>query len=88
MFSDELTEAQAKEIDKLKAQIAELEINCRKLNMVYKAAWDIASIVCGDGSAELIADQKPFSTLYDSMVNYDNNQDLRDSYTDLVSDWM
>ena len=87
LFQEELTSAQQEEIEKLRSQIAELKRDCQKLNMIYRQAWEIAAKTCCDGSLLLIADEKPFTDLYGAMANYDNNNDLRDKYTDLVSDW-
>ena len=77
MFQDQLVDAQAEEIQKLKAKIAELNLTCRYLNNIYRAAWDIAAQVGYEGAHELTTDDALFLKLYDAMSNYDRNSDLR-----------
>lgn len=80
MFQDQLVEAQAAEIIKLKAQIADLTLTCRYMNNIYRAAWDIAAQVGYEGAHELTTDEKLFLKLYDAMHNYDQSSDLRDKF--------
>ena len=86
MFPDELLSGLNKEIIQLKNVIEGLRHDCRHLNMIYKSAWDIAAIVCGDGSHTLETDEELFVRLYDRMQGYDDNQDLRDKYPEIFAD--
>jgi len=81
MFAVELTEAQADEIEKLKAINTALERDCRKLHMIYKKVWSLIEKVACDGGMEMSAQDKIFEDLYESMANYDGNKDLRDKYS-------
>lgn len=80
MFQDQLIDAQAAEIKKLKVKIAELTLACRYLNNIYRAAWDIAAQVGYEGAHELTTEENLFLRLYGAMNNYDCSADLRDKY--------
>ena len=80
MFPEELTSGLQEENGRLKIELLKKTNDCVKLNKIYKRAWDIAAIVCGDGGMTLEADDKLFMRLYDAMSDYDDNKDLRDRY--------
>jgi hypothetical protein len=80
MFTEELTKGQAEEIKRLRARISELENDCKWMNMIYRSAWEICSVVGGEGEYKLNTEDKIFAQLWDRMQAYDDNQDLREKY--------
>ena len=83
LFPDELMAGQAAEIERLKARIAELETDCRKLNMVYKQADIIATEIGVNGGLEWNSQSPEAEKLLDVLSNYDKNEDIKDKYKDL-----
>ena len=75
MFPDQLAESQAAEIQRLRAQIVELTKTCRYLNNIYRACWDVASLVASDGAYQLTTEDEYFGRLYHAMQQYDQDKD-------------
>lgn len=80
MFNEELASAQADEISKLKATIAEQHKTLRFMNNIYRTAWDVLAVVGCEGAHELTTECKLFNKLNDAMFEYDQHADLRDKY--------
>lgn len=85
MFEDELADMQALEIMKLKESRADIERDCRQLNMVYKSVMNLLADVSGEGQITINTEGKHFIDLWRKTANYDPEFTKSEKYTDLWS---